>query len=163
MLQPPEIRHRVLECSENLEVIELSSPAEHITYADHEMPLPNAEINTERGFNGQKFVRHIASEAVWKPWRADRFECRDTGIGRATKGLGNANVIRPVSETSTSPLVQSDGFSFIFVIAGGLKLKVGEDVSELHSGDSFVIPEGKEYLFSDCSENLEILRVAMVC
>ena len=28
VLQPPEIRHQVLECSPGLEVIEISSPAE---------------------------------------------------------------------------------------------------------------------------------------
>ena len=66
VLQPPEIRHRVLECSENLEVIELSSPAEHITYADHELTLPNGKLDPERKFHGQRFVRHIAKEAVWK-------------------------------------------------------------------------------------------------
>ena len=41
VLQPPEIRHRVLESSAGAEVIELGSPAEHITMADHDMTLPN--------------------------------------------------------------------------------------------------------------------------
>ncbi|MFM9121966.1 MAG: cupin domain-containing protein, partial [Actinomycetota bacterium] len=37
VLQPPEIRHRVLESSDNLEVIEICAPAEHETFAEHEI------------------------------------------------------------------------------------------------------------------------------
>src|SRR5215211_665415 len=36
VLQPPEIRHRVLDSSDGLEVIELGCPAEHETLADHD-------------------------------------------------------------------------------------------------------------------------------
>src|SRR5215475_61886 len=39
-LQPPEIRHRVLESSADMEVIELASPAEYETRADNEVRLP---------------------------------------------------------------------------------------------------------------------------
>src|SRR6185436_13024852 len=35
VLQPPGIRHRVLESSVGLEVIEIGSPAVHETFADH--------------------------------------------------------------------------------------------------------------------------------
>ena len=31
-------------------------PAEHETWIDHEMELPNATLNAERLFSGQKFV-----------------------------------------------------------------------------------------------------------
>ena len=37
----PEIRHRVLESSPGLEVVEIAAPALHATFADHEMALPN--------------------------------------------------------------------------------------------------------------------------
>ena len=40
VIQPPKIRHRVLESSENLQVIEIGVPAEHVTTLDHEMTLP---------------------------------------------------------------------------------------------------------------------------
>ncbi len=39
-IQPPEIRHRVLEASDNVEVIEIGVPAEHVTEIDHDMELP---------------------------------------------------------------------------------------------------------------------------
>jgi hypothetical protein len=43
VLQPPGIRHRVLESSPGLEVVEISCPALHETFADHEMELPNGK------------------------------------------------------------------------------------------------------------------------
>ena len=55
VIQPPQIRHRVLEASENLQVIEIGVPAEHVTTVDHEMTLPNATINPDRDFSGQRF------------------------------------------------------------------------------------------------------------
>jgi len=36
VLQPPELRHRVLESSGPLEVVEITAPAAHETFADHE-------------------------------------------------------------------------------------------------------------------------------
>jgi len=35
--QPPQIRHRVLEASDELQVIEIGVPAEHVTTIDHEI------------------------------------------------------------------------------------------------------------------------------
>jgi hypothetical protein len=63
VIQPPEIRHRVLECEPGSEVIEISMPAEHETWIDHEMTLPTPEHRPEREFNGQRFVRFVAPKA----------------------------------------------------------------------------------------------------
>lgn len=57
VIQPPEIRHRVLECTAGAEVIEISMPAEHETWVEHGMELPNETVNPDREFSGQKFVR----------------------------------------------------------------------------------------------------------
>lgn len=62
VVQPPEIRHRVLFAEGNAEVLELTMPAEHETWLDHEMTLPNDTINTARVFNGQRFSLTKASE-----------------------------------------------------------------------------------------------------
>ena len=43
VLQPPGIKHRVLESSAGLEVIEVACPAEHETTRDHEIGLPTDE------------------------------------------------------------------------------------------------------------------------
>ena len=44
VLQPPEIRHQVLEASPGMEVIEIGSPAVHETLADHDLALPNERL-----------------------------------------------------------------------------------------------------------------------
>src|SRR6185295_6532342 len=65
VLQPPGIRHRVLESSPGLEVVERGSPAEHETLVDHELALPTGSVLAEREFGGQSFVRHVAARAAW--------------------------------------------------------------------------------------------------
>jgi len=85
VLQPPEIRHRVLECTAEAEVIEVSMPAEHETWAENEIELPTDTTDPARDFSGQRFVRHIAAGNVGD----DR---RDLGIGAATSGRFNAFV-----------------------------------------------------------------------
>ncbi len=77
VLQPPEIRHRVLECTAGAEVIEVSMPAEHETWVEHDITLPTNTLNPARKFSGQRFVRHIAAENAAQ----DR---RDLGISAAT-------------------------------------------------------------------------------
>ncbi len=63
VIQPPEIRHRVLYAEAGSEVIEISMPAEHETWVDHEMQLPNGVVDPDRDFNGQRFVRFIAPKS----------------------------------------------------------------------------------------------------
>jgi len=63
VIQPPEIRHRVLECEAGSEVIEISMPAEHETWVDYEMTLPTEQCRPDRDFGGQRFVRHTAKKS----------------------------------------------------------------------------------------------------
>jgi quercetin dioxygenase-like cupin family protein len=63
VIQPPEIRHRVLECDARSEVIELSMPAVHETWVDHDITLPTVDYRPDREFSGQRFVRCIAPKA----------------------------------------------------------------------------------------------------
>ena len=63
VLQPPEIRHRVLECTANAEVIEISMPAEHETWVDHDMTLPTSKLKPDRIFGSQRFIRKIGSKS----------------------------------------------------------------------------------------------------
>ena len=79
ILQPPGIRHRVLYSEAGAEVIEVSSPAEHETWIEHELTLPTATINKERDFLGSRFVRHVGLGV------SNSGE-RDTGIAVATGG-----------------------------------------------------------------------------
>ncbi len=85
VLQPPEIRHRVLECTAGAEVIEIGMPAVHETWVEHEIDLPTAGLKPDRDFSGQRFVRHIAAG------KSDAFR-RDLGIAAATGGRYEAYV-----------------------------------------------------------------------
>ena len=84
VLQPPEIRHRVLECSAKLEVLEIGCPAVHETFADHQLKLPNESVAPERIFGGQRFVHHIAEKEVWESSTFEGFEESDTGISQTS-------------------------------------------------------------------------------
>lgn len=64
VLQPPEIRHRVLECTVGAEVIEITMPAEHETWVDHEMTLPTSDLRTGRLFGDQPFARLTGATGV---------------------------------------------------------------------------------------------------
>src|SRR5215510_10804654 len=125
VLQPPEIRHRVLESSPGLEVIEVACPAEYETRADNEMRLPTCEVLPERLFGGQGFVRHRAREASWAPWRLDGFEARDTGIAAATNGLAAARVVKSGSEITAMAKGHADALLFLFILQGELRMNCG--------------------------------------
>ncbi len=167
VLQPPLIRHRVLESSAALEVIEIGCPAEHETFADSSMVLPTAEINPERDFSGQKFVRHIAKNAVWKDWRIDGFESRDSGIGNATAGLAGVNVVRPLTPTlnpeSLTVISHQQEFLFLFVLTGALTIDCENiGVKKLNPGDSCVIPKKMKHCLTETSTDLEFIEIRML-
>jgi quercetin dioxygenase-like cupin family protein len=63
VLQPSQIRHRVLECAAGSEVIEITRPAEHETWVEHDLDLPTGQTDTDRSFGGRRFFRHIAGQS----------------------------------------------------------------------------------------------------
>ncbi len=162
VLQPPKIRHRVLECSKDLEVVELGSPAQHPTFADHEAPLPSPTRNDARDFAGQRFVRHRAEGADWSPWRHTGFECRDTGITEATGGLAGVRFVRADGTPSAAQSTHEAELVFGFVRAGGITLRTAEHAPEkLAEGDAFVIPGGLSHTLTDPTPDLELLDVTL--
>jgi mannose-6-phosphate isomerase-like protein (cupin superfamily) len=161
VLQPPEIRHRVLEASDGLEVIEIGCPALHETFADHAMTLPTPHLLPERDFGGQRFVRHVAAETRWLPWRAPGFEMRDTGIGDATDGLAGARVVRAQSSAAAKFGAHGGELLFFFVLGGELSLDVQQHGQHrLKVNDSCVVPAGVTYAL-DASAGAELLEVAL--
>jgi len=162
VLQPPEIRHRVLEASPGLEVIEIGCPAVHETIADYIMSLPTPHLLPERRFAGQRFVRHVAATARWEAWRLPGFEARDTGIGAATEGLAGVRVVRPVADTARAATKGHAGeFLMLFVLDGALGLR-SEALGDhrLDSGDSCVLPSGLPYALTG-ERGLEMLEVTL--
>ncbi len=162
VLQPPQIRHRVLESSDNLEVIEIACPAEHETLADNKMSLPNNIFNPKRIFNGQKFIHYESSKEIWEKSYLDGFECKRTGIGEAANGLAGVRIIRPASENETNFYQHDAEFVFFFILNGKVSL-IQENGSKEHinAGDALVIPTFMKFAFSDFSDDLEILEVTL--
>ena len=161
VLQPPEIRHRVLEASAGLEVVEIGCPAVHETFADHAMALPTSHLLPERDFGGQRFVRHVAAEARWVPWRAAGFDARDTGIAAATDGLASARVVRASANAEAKFGAHRGEFLFWFVLTGDVALEVaGFGRHRLKANDSCVIPAGVDYAL-EANAGVEILEVTL--
>jgi quercetin dioxygenase-like cupin family protein len=164
VLQPPGIRHRVLESSPGLEVIELSCPAEHETHADHVLKLPNGTIDRERRFGGQRFVHHRAASASWEPNRIPGFELRELGIAAATDELADVHVLRPAGSSSVEPLslAHEGELSFVFLLAGeAILARAGEADQPLVAGDAVTIPPGHAAWLRP-SPTLELLRASVL-
>lgn len=164
VIQPPRIRHRVLEASENLQVIEIGVPAEHMTTIDHDMSLPTADVRPEREWDGQRFVHSLASEAVWEPWRVPGFEARDTGIGQGTKGVAAVHVARPVKSKRSGSSVTShtSDILFAFVLTGSCTMySEGQGSHALAEGDAYVLPPNLKTKLADFSDDLTLLEVSL--
>ena len=165
VLQPPRIRHRVLECSPGLEVIEISSPAEHETVADLELELPTPDLRPERDFDGQRFVRHEGARATFEPWTVAGFEARDLGIATAAAGLATAHVVRRKEGAGASqqePAAHDRDLLFTFVLVGSARLQCARsEVERVEAGDAFVVPPGREHALRECAPDLELLRITV--
>ena len=163
LIQPPQIRHRVLESSAGLEVIEIAAPAEHLTVLDHALELPTGHLRPDRDFGGQRFCRHKVGDAVWKPGRLPGFSACDTGIAAATGGVASAQVARRAGEGGDDAEASHDAdILFTFVLEGGMTLRVPERESwELRAGDAFVLPPGLRSAYERCSSDLELLEVSL--
>jgi mannose-6-phosphate isomerase-like protein (cupin superfamily) len=164
VLQPPTIRHRVLEASPGLEVIEVGSPAEHETWRDHELSLPTPAVHSERIFGGQRFVRHVAADACWACLPSVGWASRETGIAVATGGQGGVRVLRSTrvpGSHAPDPMQAQDRMRFLFVLSGRLRLHVpGQVVRVLETDDACLIPATVEHAL-DTVTPCELLEVSL--
>jgi len=136
VLQPPRIRHRVLEAAAGTEVVEVSSPASHDTFADHAMTLPTSELRPDRDFGGQRFARGLPA------------------IAPATGGLVDASIVG-----ASEPARHDGELLFLFVLAGAATLRRDDGDDRLDEGDSAVVPAGMRHAVTDAPDDLRILRV----
>ena len=160
VLQPPRIRHRVMEASAGAAVVEIACPAEHETRADWSLPLPQPVGDLQRRYGGQRFVRHEAAKTPWTPWRVAGVESRDLGIGAATDGLAGARVLRAKGVTSIPASTHDAEFQFFFLQQGSATLQC-EGAHALQAGDACVIPAGRSFGFEAASADLELLEVTL--
>jgi quercetin dioxygenase-like cupin family protein len=160
VLQPPEIRHRVLEASPGLEVIEVGCPAIHETWVEHELQLPTAHTSPGRIFNEQRFVWHRASQAQWTPWQYVGWIARDTGIAAATNGFADVQIIRATTATITN-IDRRARDLFVFVLDGKGDLQCGAaGTQHVQAGDSCLIPAELTATIH-ASAGLEMLTVSL--
>ncbi|MEP1125251.1 MAG: cupin [Ilumatobacter sp.] len=163
VLQPPEIRHRVLRSSPGFEVIEIGCPAEHDTVADHELDLPTEAIEPLRDFSGQRFVRHVASAATTTAWVEPSMAARDTGIDAATGGLAGAVVVGPSSSAVDTPSVLTHHGEFVLVVglSGDATLDVDGRVCELSPLGAMALPAGTRWTWTSRSHDHSALVVSL--
>ena len=161
VLQPPEIRHRVLESSDNLEVIEIGAPAEHETFAEHQITLPNAQLKPDRDFSGQRFVRHVAEKTPWLPWRYSGFEARNTGIDTATSGYASAMTVRAKKSAVITESKHQHELMFMFILSGSATLEAGSDheTKQLHVGTSVTLPSTLNFKLEATADDTQFLLV----
>jgi quercetin dioxygenase-like cupin family protein len=163
VLQPPGIRHRVLESSPGLEVVEVTSPAEHETLVDHDLELPTPAMDPTRLFGGQRFIHHRAADARWRPWRAQAFECREAGIGPATGGLAEVRVVRPLVAPSAEAALPEHAAELVFwfVTAGEVATCINGAPTHLTRGDAIAIAVRAPTALTEWSGDLELLEVTL--
>lgn len=160
-IQPPQIRHRVLEAGDDIEVIEIGVPAEHVTEIDHEMALPTPDYRPDREWDGQRFVHNVAKGVEWQDFRLPGYICRDTTINANTKGVAGVQVIRR-GQGGPQWAVHDSDILFGFVMEGGMTLEgEGKEPFRLSPGDAFVIPPGMRTRWAEPTDDIEILEVSL--
>ncbi|MFN3823169.1 MAG: cupin domain-containing protein [Pseudorhodobacter sp.] len=160
-IQPPEIRHRVLEASDGIEVIEIGVPAEHVTEIDHRMTLPTPHLRPDRVWQGQRFVHNRAEGALFSPFRLPGFVARDTTIHANTGGVASVMVARP-DGGQTQTMAHDGDILFTYVLSGEMTVEAaGHPPAQLAAGDAFVIPPGLATRYRDPSPDLELLEVSL--
>ena len=159
VLQPPQIRHRVLESAAGTEVIEVGCPALHETLADHDLALPNRDRNPTRSFAGQHFLRHVAAETAWTPF--GEWEAQETAMGEATNGLAQVRTIRSRGGPAMTFPDHDGELVFCFVLDGAARLDF-RGSRPLTAADAFVIPPGEPWTIADAADDFRLLQVTTV-
>ncbi|MFK8080269.1 MAG: cupin domain-containing protein [Granulosicoccus sp.] len=156
--QPPHIRHKVLETSNGLEVLEIGLPAEHITAIDDQMTLPNERVDSHRLFDGQRFCHHRIADAKWQPHRLPGFASCDTGVAIASADMVSASIVRATTSALPAYSTTHDAtVLFSYVLAGSVRI----DQKLLVTGDAFTIPPAESRRIGDISEDIQILEVSV--
>jgi mannose-6-phosphate isomerase-like protein (cupin superfamily) len=161
VLQPPNIRHRVLASDGGCEVVEIASPAEHPTFVEHDMTLPTALVNAERDFSGQRFTFDRADELPWESLHGG-WQQRMFSIGKATNDIASVRIVRPGDARDATISGSHNGdLCLFFVLAGGGQLEVGADQQLLGVDDSVAIPTQTPWRLSKASGDFLGLHVTI--
>ena len=157
VLQPPGIRHRVLEASPGLEVIELGVPAVHATHADHDTVLPTARVVPDRVYGGQRFVRFDPAQARFVPAALAGWQACELGIAAATGGRARVEVLRAAAAVD-AVYRHAGELMFGFVLTGEVTL---DGVHRIVRGDAFVLPPERPFALGAASPDVAVLSVVL--
>lgn len=157
VIQPPKIRHRVLRSSDDMHVVELGYPAEHVTYADPATRLPTDVRRPDREWSGQRFVHFVAAAATWI-LNANGWQSADTGIHEGTSGVADVKVHRLAEATARLDPVDDREFRFLFVLDGHGSGSIGSRPVVLVESTAMVVPIGES---AELSGTLTLLDVSI--
>ena len=158
--QPPEIRHRVLEASDQLEVIEIGLPASHMTYFDHKLALPTANILPKRKFSDQTFCHHIRDDKNWNRIDSIKLEFLQTNVIKHSNNIASVQTIRPSKQSVESAEMKNQAnILFYFVLSGQSALSLENQSYCIVTNDSFIIPSKSNYKFENMTSDLELLEI----
>lgn len=160
VLQPPGIRHRVLETDGRLEVIEVTSPAEHPTYIEHEHTLPTTEHNPDRIFDGQRFFFDRRADAVAEV-HDDGWSIRETGIATASNGAGGIRVLTAIGTTGPHQGSAGPGHRVLVCLAGEVTVETQDVSQRLEAGGAISLEPEIEWVLSEPAPNSEALDVIL--
>ncbi len=139
VMQPPGLRHQVLEASAGFEVVELASPAWHPTSIDHEMVLPSWDRAPDRLRSAQRFL-HAVADRCPRELLSPGVEARDLGLQAASGGLAMARALW-FDGAGTVELRDADDLRFLFVRGGSGSID-GPIRVDLATHDAVSLPRG---------------------
>jgi len=158
ILQPPGIRHQVLETSPEFYVVEVGCPAAHRTSLDHDLTLPNPGHQPDRLYGGQRFAFHRAAETPWEPSVSPGVLSQNTGLDEASGGL--VSVHRHKGDPLALDLTNDDDLRLIVVTDGSATLSRPDGTTEdLSEGSSATIPAGATYRIDGDTDGTIVLDV----
>jgi len=158
VLQPPGIRHRVLEASAGTEVVEISSPAEHETWMDHDLALPNGAGDPDRRWDGQRFVRHVAADAQWDE-DPRGFRVADPGITAASGDWTRVRFLR--CDPGDALDWTWPRWRLLVAMEGSGLLESGGHAYALRRGAAVVLPPGEPAQWREQPSSLTLLEVEL--
>ena len=154
VMQPPGLRHQVLEASAGFEVVEIASPAWHPTSFDHAMVLPTRDRAPDRLRSGQRFLHAVADQCP-RELLAPCVEARDLLLQAASGGLATARALR-FDGAGTVELRDANDLRFLFVHEGSGSVD-GSSRVDLATHDAVALPRGRFLLTG--APGLRVLEV----
>jgi quercetin dioxygenase-like cupin family protein len=155
--QPPHVRHRVLETSNGLEVLEIGLPAEHVTAIDNDMELPTSRVDSHRLFDGQRLCHFRHENAKWQRHRLPGFVSCDTGVASASANLAGARLLKSIDSPAAYTTSHSADVMFSYVLSGSVRI----DGQLLVAGDAYTLPPAEEHRISELSEDVNVLEFSV--